>query len=203
MNNVKRVRSRLLTYGSAALAGSLCVAGSLGVIAGAGASTTSTATSIGPNQVFGALVNGKKGVTKPVTIWMACGGPVSTTSTGHPVGGQTVRVFEPKGTKGPLGNTGANGDEIGAFYGAPPPSAVVTRAAAATDSTVTTGSSGPVWFQHYATRKIPTSEILPCGGTGNVIFVPLPMSPGSEVDVVVPVIYVSLGVGPTPAIGAR
>ena len=148
-------------------------------------------------------MNGRKGVNKPVPIRMACGGPVSSTETGHPIKGQTVRVFEPKGTKGPLGNTGTNGDEIGAFFGAPPPGAAATPASAATGSTLTTASSGPVWFHHYVTRKIPTSELLPCGGTGNVIFVPLPFSPSSEVDVVVPVIYVSLGVGPTPASGAR
>ena len=76
------------------------------------------------------------------------------------------------------GNTGANGDEIGAFFYAPPPGA-----GAAT--------SGPVIFHRYLTKPIPTSEVLPCSGSGDVTFVALPMSPGSEKDVVIPVRYVS------------
>ena len=36
----------------------------------------------------------------------------------------------------------------------------------------------------------PTTEVLPCSGSGHVTFVPLPMSPGSEQDVVIPVRYV-------------
>ncbi|MGO9196790.1 MAG: hypothetical protein ACLQK4_06650 [Acidimicrobiales bacterium] len=172
MREMKKAWRLSLASGVATLTGSLLLAGV------ASASTSRTATPIGPNQTFGALVNGKKGVSHPVPIQMACFGPVTPGETGHPMKGQTVRVFAPKGTKGPFGNTGANGTEIGAFFGAPPP------------STAAASSSGPVWFHNYVTKPIPTSEVLPCYGTGHVIFVPLPFSPGSEVDVVVPVAYV-------------
>jgi len=132
---------------------------------------------IRPNQVFGALVNGKNGSASPVEIQMACFGPLKPGETGHPLAGQTVSVFQPEAINGLFGNTGAHGREIGAFFGAPPPGA-------------TPAAGGPVIFHRYVTKKIPTSEVLPCAGTGHVIFVPLPMSPGSENDVVIPVTYV-------------
>jgi hypothetical protein len=133
---------------------------------------------IGPNQQFGALVNGRNGLAAPVVIQMACFGPLKPGETGHPLAGQTVTVFRPEAIVGNFGNTGANGHEIGAFFGPPPP------------STGSTPTSGPVFFRRYKTKKIPTSEVLPCAGNGHVTFVPLPMSPGSEIDVVVPVTYV-------------
>jgi hypothetical protein len=86
---------------------------------------------------------------------------------------------------GDFGNTGANGDEIGGFFDAPPPVAESSAAAVAGPA-----AGGPVMFHRYVTKKIPTSEVLPCSGTGEVFFVPLPMSPGSEQDVVVPVSFV-------------
>ena len=130
-----------------------------------------------PNQVFGALVNGQNGMAAPVAIQMACFGPVKPGETGHPMAGQTVRVFQPEAIYGTWGNTGAHGHEIGAFFGPPPPAASAP-------------AGGPVIFLHYVTLKIPTSEILPCDGTGRVYFIPLPMSPKSEKDFVVPVNYV-------------
>jgi hypothetical protein len=138
---------------------------------------------IRPNQVFGALVNGESGVSAPVAIQMACFGPLRPHTTGHPLAGQTVTVFLPVAITSASGNTGANGHEIGAFFGAPPPGAGARRSASA-------AAGGPVIFYHYVTRRIPTSEVLPCSGTGQVYFVPLPMSPGSERDVVIPVAYV-------------
>jgi len=105
---------------------------------------------------------------------MACAGPIKPGETGHPVAGQTVTVFQPEAIVGHFGNTGAHGREIGAFFGAPPPASDVT--------------SGPVIFRYYVTKKIPTSEVLPCSGSGHVIFVPLPVTPAK--DVVVPVTYV-------------
>jgi hypothetical protein len=131
---------------------------------------------IRPNEVFGALVNGVSGLGSPAVIQMACFGPLKPGETGHPLAGQTVTVFRGEDPPPNFGNTGPNGTEIGAFFGAPPPAAAA--------------SSGPVWFRYWVTKKIPRSEILPCSGSGNVIFVPFPMSPGKSKDVVVPVTYV-------------
>jgi hypothetical protein len=144
-------------------------------IPGASAASPGLGGRIRPNEVFGALVNGQNGKASPVAIQMACFGPLRPGETGHPMAGQTVTVFRPEDLPGTFGNTGPNGTEIGAFFGAPPPAPAAT--------------SGPVWFHYYVTKKIPTSEILPCSGTGNVIFVPFPMSPGKSIDVVVPVAY--------------
>jgi hypothetical protein len=126
--------------------------------------------------VFGALVNGENGSNSPVVIEMACFGPLKPGETGHPLAGQTVSVFQPEVIYGSFGNTGSQGHEIGAFFGPPPPAP--------------SPAGGPVIFHRYVTKKIPTSEVLPCAGTGHVTFVPLPMSPGSEKDVVIPVSYV-------------
>jgi hypothetical protein len=134
---------------------------------------------IGPKQEFGALVNGKTGRKSPVVIRMGCPGAVKAGQTGHPVRGQTV----PEDIVGTFGNTGAHGRTIWAFFGAPPPTA------ASVIASVRAGG-GPVTFGRYRTKAIPTTEVLPCSGSGHVTFVPLPMSPGSEQDVVIPVRYV-------------
>jgi hypothetical protein len=110
-------------------------------------------------------------------IRVVCKGPIGTNSTGHPRPGQTVAVSEAQVIARPDGNTGAHGHEIGVFFNAPPPSA--------------SGASGSLIFYRYGTKRLPTSETLPCSGSGNVFFVPLPMSPGTQKDDVVPVRYVS------------
>ncbi len=63
---------------------------------------------IGPNQVFGALVNGSTGYPSPATIRMACFGPIRPGQTGHPLPGQTVEVFQPEVIVGHFGYTGAS-----------------------------------------------------------------------------------------------
>ena len=136
-----------------------------------------------PGQVFSATVNGQSGVGGPVTIAMACFGPVHPGETGHPMAGQTVAVLGPNVVIGTPGNTGAHGTEIGAFFGPPPPAAARTAAPV-------TSSGGPVSFRRYVHQAIPTAEVLACSGTGRVTFVALPMSPGTSSDVVVPVSYV-------------
>jgi hypothetical protein len=130
---------------------------------------------IGPNQVFGALINGSNGSNEPVIIKMACFGPTRPGQTGHPFAGQTVSVFRPEVIRGQFGNTGANGTEIDAFFGPPPPAPVLTN---------------QVVFHHYVTKAMPTTLVLPCFGSSNVVFVPLPMSPGTEKTVTIPVRYV-------------
>jgi hypothetical protein len=127
---------------------------------------------IRPHQPFLGLINGNDGVNGPVTINMACYGPVKPGQTGHPMAGQSVGVAQPEVIEGTFGNTGSRGTSIGAFFGAPPP----------------TASAGSVVFHHYGTRKMPTSLMLPCSGSGTVTFVALPMSP-SERSFGVPVTF--------------
>jgi hypothetical protein len=100
---------------------------------------------------------------------------------GHPMAGQTVEVLRPEAILTKDGFTGPNANSIMAFFTAPPPSPAKLAPA---------GSS--VTFHRYAVpHAIPTSLLLPCAGTGNVYFVPLPMSPlGPARSAVVPVRYV-------------
>lgn len=141
----------------------------------AGAAGPSTGGRIGPHQVFGGTVNGSTGVGGAVVIQMACFGPLRPGETGHPLKGQTVSVFPGEDPAPFLGNTGTSGRQIDAFFGPPPPAA--------------SASGGPVVFHRYQTKPIPTSEVLPCAGSGQVTFVPLPQSPASSKDAVVPVTY--------------
>ncbi len=121
-----------------------------------------------PGQVFGGLVNASTGSPAPVTIAMGCFGPIRPGQTGHPFAGQTVEVFRPEVVQGHFGFTGSAATAIGAFFGPPPPSA-------------TPVASSYVRLSHYGVAEaIPTSLTLPCGGAGQVTFVPLPMSPTSR-----------------------
>ena len=173
MLSTRRVRRVTVIGGLGALVATQVLAG----VAGAGAQGLGGGV-IRPNQVFGALVNGKNGVGRRVVITMVCPGSSKPGSKGHPAAGQTMTVFQPEVIEGSFGNTGAHGREIGAFFFAPPPSA-------------SAASSGAIFFNRYVTKKIPTSEVLPCSGKGQIYFVPLPMSPASEKDVVVRVSYMA------------
>ena len=155
----------------------VCVAAT--AIAVGSASAVPPSGKVGPNQVFGALVNGKNGVTTPAPIRMACFGPVRPGQRGHPMAGQTVEVFRPEAiVVAHPGFTAKNATSIVAFFGPPPP-APATPAA----STVT--------FKKYGVKKpIPTSVLLPCAGSGTVHFVPLPKSPPKSRDATVRVAYI-------------
>lgn len=153
----------------------LMTVGLCGGVAGA----TPTGDKIGPHQAFTAAVNGQSGVSQPVVIRMACGGPVKPGQTGHPVAGQTVSVLRATTVSNPVGDTGADSHQIGAFFGAPPPSA-------------TSPAAGNLNFQRYGTKTLPVSDLLPCSGSGQVYFVPLPTVPGGQRIVDIPVTYVSL-----------
>ncbi len=131
------------------------------------------ARSVGPNQFFTGVVNGVSGNTiVPITIRMACFGPVRPGQTGHPMAGQTLAVhelFPPSTSGGSLGATG-NDKEIGVFFGTPPP---------ATPGAV--APAGATIFTRYDSPKpLPTSLLLPCGGTGTVWFTPIPVIPPSR-----------------------
>ena len=129
---------------------------------------------IGPNQVFGGLVNGSTGDPTPATIRMGCFGPVRPGQTGHPLAGQTVEVFRPEVIMGHFGFTGSAANSIEALFGPPPPAPA---------------SPGVVLHSYGVAMAIPTSLTLPCFGDGQVSFVPLPNSPTAR-TAVVPVRFV-------------
>lgn len=135
---------------------------------------------VDPHDFFTATVNGSTGQSAPVTIFVACAGPVQPGETGHPLGGQTVRVKQvpppPAGTA-TIGYTGDRGTSIGAFFGPPPPSAGAGSGASY------------VSFQAFRTKPIPIELELPCSGTGQVTFVPLPLLPPAR-TIAVPVKFV-------------
>ena len=133
---------------------------------------------VGPKQYFTGVINGKDGnTTIPITITMACVGPIKPGETGHPLPGQTLAVhqlFPP--AAGSLGYTG-NDSEIGVFFNAPPP--------VAAGPTATT----PVFTRYDRPQPLSTSLTLPCAGTGTVYFTPIPVIPPSR-SATVPVRFV-------------
>ena len=127
------------------------------------------AVKVGPNQFFTGVINGRAGnTTTPITIRMACFGPVRPGETGHPMSGQTLAVhelFPPKARAGSLGFTG-NDAEIGVFFNVPPP---VTPGGSVTTT--------PIFKRYDVSKPLPTSLTLPCGGPGTVYFTPDPGGP--------------------------
>ncbi|MEZ0070458.1 hypothetical protein ABIA32_006511 [Streptacidiphilus sp. MAP12-20] len=115
---------------------------------------------IGPGQLFTGLVNG---TDVQAQINMACYGPVLPGVTGHPLPGQTVEVLPaPASGTTDVGYTGTAADRIDAGFG---PSA----------------TTAPVTLTYYAVKvAIPTSLVLPCSGTGTVLFSPVPTSPSAR-----------------------
>jgi len=130
---------------------------------------------IGPNQYFYGLVNDHAG---QANILMGCAGPAG--GTGHPLPGQTVKVFPgPAPTSNDVGFTGSAADAIAVRFPSP------------------TVASTPVILRDYAvSAEIPTSLTLPCSGSGTVAFVPDPTSPTAH-PATVTVTFISIGVGPT------
>jgi hypothetical protein len=115
---------------------------------------------VGPDMYFTAQVNG---ASAKAVIKVVCPGPVTSTSTGHPISGQTLEVFSvlPPAT-GTIGYTGSAAHQIDALFTAP---------SSATDNPPVVLSS------FFAPVAIPTTLLLPCGGSGVVSFVPIPTSP--------------------------
>ena len=133
---------------------------------------------VGPNQYFTGVINGTHGNTVvPIPIQMACFGPVTPGETGHPLGGQTLAVHQlfPPAPATTLGKTGSD-STIDVFFGAPPPSTLGGLSAHAATT---------VSFTRYdKTKGLPKSLTLPCGGTGTVWFVPIPVIPPSQAEAV-------------------
>lgn len=113
---------------------------------------------ITPNTSFVGLVNS---ATADPVITVVCPGPITANSVGHPTSGQTaeVRSVLPPTTQ-PAGYTGSLGHQIAAGF-----------------TSATSAAQGIVFTSYFAPAKIPTTWLLPCGGTGTMTFVPQPTSP--------------------------
>jgi hypothetical protein len=140
-----------------------------------------TAPPIGPNQPFVGLVNGKAGIVTPAPILVACPGPIIPGETTHPLAGQTLVVgLAPTTTN--VGNTGPTGTTITAFQGIPPASPAAT-------------TSGLATFHRYGVAKpLPTGITVPCSGTGDITFMPLPRVPPASRAFVVRVVFINIAV---------
>ncbi|WP_031521787.1 hypothetical protein [Streptomyces sp. NRRL F-5123] len=133
---------------------------------------------IRPHQTFVGQVNG---ATIGAVIQVGCFGPVSGTSTGHPMAGQSVSVQLVSGStpaQARVGYTGESADHVLVAFGNP------TSAAPATE------------IKAYGVKvAIPQDLNLPCYGTGTVGFVPAPTSATAQ-PATVDVTYVSVGATP-------
>jgi len=131
----------------------IALASLVGGVATAPAVSAGPIVPIGPNQTYFGLVNGRH---PTATIKVLCPGPVGR--TGHPLAGQTVGVNPgPSSTASDVGFTGSAGRSIVVIFGGPT-------------------TSAPITFKTYGTQPIPTSLLLPCGGTAPVVFSPRPTS---------------------------
>jgi hypothetical protein len=130
---------------------------------------------VGPNMYFTAQVNS---ASANAVIKVLCPGPVTGTSMGHPISGQTVEVFRVlPPTTGTVGYTGSAAHQIDALFSAPSSATV---------------NPPIVLSSFFAPVAIPTSLLLPCGGSGTVSFVPIPTS-SSAVGVAVKVTFLNIG----------
>ncbi|GAA1982611.1 hypothetical protein [Catenulispora subtropica] len=129
------------------------------VIPAATAAAVQDPIPIGPNTYFYGLVGDK---AADAVIQVVCPGPVGPTSTGHPVSGQTaeVRSVVPPVTS-QYGYTGSAAHQIDAGLTLPSSATV----------------NPPIVFtSFFAPAAIPTTWVVPCGGTTTMTFVPLATS---------------------------
>jgi hypothetical protein len=130
-------------------------------------------TPIGPNQIFLGLVNGSSAKVK---FDVVCPGPANQ---GSPVG-DTVGVEKLQDPIPGFGRTGkASAIEAKLEY------AVGTLAVLEPVTKFTT----------YTTKKVPTSVVTPCSGTGKMIFAPIKGGSGAT-SASVPVTFVNIGATP-------
>ena len=132
--------------------GTATVALGPGAVAGAPA----TSVTIAPHETFIGSVNGEQ-VSASVDV--VCRGPLRRGQMGHPAAGQTVGVSTPAPPIAWTGDTGSRGRSITARF-----------------VTATTAATPTVTFSRYGTRRLPTTGLLPCEGSGAVVFSPLPSS---------------------------
>jgi hypothetical protein len=168
------MRSRHHSPRSAAVVVTAFAAAALGVVAAPSAGAAVVPPPIGPHQFFLGQVNG---VSIGAVVKVGCFGPVTSTSTGHPLAGQTVAVQEEADATGKDdGYTGESADHVAVEFESLPT------------------SSAALQLRGYGvTAEIPTTLSLPCGGTGKVVFVPGPTS-GTARSATVAVTYVNVGV---------
>lgn len=128
---------------------------------------------IGPNQYFSGLVNDQ---TTNAVIRMACFGPIG--GTGHPVAGQTIGVtqlFPPfTGPVATIGFTGKSANSIAA------------------QQSSSTAFAPIATFTVYGDQALSTKVLLPCAGTGTILFVPAPNDGGRASSIAVT--FISVGV---------
>ncbi len=152
-----RIRLRSLLLATVTAGTMLAALGSAVGPAGAG-------ERIRPHQYFGGAVNHQTSQPYGVTVRMACFGAIRPGQTGHPMGGQTISVFEPNGP-GEWGYTGG-AHSITAWFGAAPGQPGFT--------------GQKVDFRRYRTKALPTSLELPCQGSGFVYFQASDMAPARD-----------------------
>jgi hypothetical protein len=140
------------------------------------AEATPTTTTIGPHQPFVGVVNGK---SSNATVVVACPGPAGR--TGHPVGG-TIAVEPPSTVSGTTGYTGSRGHSVVARFVLPVPTATAPPA---------------LTFAQYGSQPIPSSMVVPCSGTGVVVFSPQPTSKTAR-STSVGVTFENIAVDPPP-----
>lgn len=135
---------------------------------------------VSPNQYFTAQVNGPASTTGSSVIKVVCPGPATPGQLGHPVSGQTVEAFlvlPPVTAPNALGYAGSAAHQIDVFF-----------------SPASSGVAAPVVLTAYGVvAKIPTTLLLPCGGSGVVDFVPEPTSATAR-SYQVPVVYENIAV---------
>jgi len=128
--------------------GSLLAAAGLALTAG----SAFAQTPIGPNQQFAGAVNGSE---VNANVYVICPGPVGPGSTGHPRAGQGVQVIENSGS----GFTGS-----------------AARRIVATLNPASSAATAFVFTEYGVAQDIPTTALLPCGGTSTAVFAPQPGS---------------------------
>ena len=152
------MRGRLgLRFTAALTSGLIITALGVTLAAAASAAARQDPVPIGPNEYFSGYINGHP--PGAAVIRVVCPGPVQ--KTGHPAGNQHIEVktASPISTFD-LGYTGSAGNTI-------------TAALAPAASTSILAS-----FKAYFVPKLISTKILvPCSGTGTVVFAP---SPGSS-----------------------
>lgn len=135
---------------------------------------------IGPNGFFTGDVNG---ASQNGTIKTGCVGPVRPGEQGHPVGGQFVAVIPgpSSGANVSVGFTGSAGNEVTVFLETPTSAGPISSALIGT------------LHDYVVHLTIPTSLLVPCNGSANVVFVPGPPSPTAK-SAIVHVSLISIGV---------
>jgi hypothetical protein len=128
----------------------------------AAASPVQDPVPIGPNEYFTGLVNGSSGISSPAVINTDCFGPIVQGETGHPLPGQTVEVELAQAPISSLAGYTGNASSITAFLTWP-------AASVAAPELVATFTS------YYVAEPIPVTLTVPCGGSGEMSFVPVPV----------------------------